>query len=398
MSVKKTPEARRQVMLAVGILCIATCLRAPFTSMGPLLEIVQKALHLSTTATGLVNALPLLAFATVSPLAPAISRKVGLERALGLALFLIGGGIVLRSLGHGWSLYAGTVFIGCGIAVGNVLLPSLVKRDFPGSIARLTALYALTMGISAALGSALVVPLAQSFGWGWEFAAGSLLLLPLGAGVVWLPQLAARNSSAGKVQEEPRGAPLWKSALAWQVTLFFGLTSLTYYICVSWLPALLISAGFTDAEAGNIHGVMQLASAAPGLLLIPVVGRMKDQRFIAAAVAGIAALGAAGLAALPGLALIWGSCIGFGAGAAIILGLMFIGLRTNNTFQAAALSGMAQSMGYLLASCGPIGAGAVYDMAQSWSAVFYGCAGLCMLLGLIGLGAGRDMRIGEKKQ
>lgn len=398
MNSRKPSAAKKQLILAIGILFIGMCLRAPFTSIGPLLEIVQKSLHLSTTAIGLVNALPLLAFATVSPMVPSVSRKLGLELALGMALVLVGGGVLLRSLGHIWSLYMGTVLLGCGIAICNVLLPSLVKQDFPSLIPRLTVAYALSMDISAALGSALVVPLAQSLGWGWELASGSLVLLPLAASAAWLPQLAVRNKNFCKLQmEEPHKVSLWKSALAWQVTLFFGLTSLTYYISVSWLPALLKDAGFTDAGAGNIHGVMQLASAAPGLLLIPVISRMKDQRVIAAAVAGIAALGTAGLAAVPNLAFIWGSCIGFGAGAAIILGLMFIGLRTNNMLQAASLSGMAQGVGYMLAACGPICAGAIHDMTQSWAIVFYGCAGLCVLLGLIGLGAGRDIRVSEDK-
>lgn len=239
MNSRKPSAAKKQLILAIGILFIGMCLRAPFTSIGPLLEIVQKSLHLSTTAIGLVNALPLLAFATVSPMVPSVSRKLGLELALGMALVLVGGGVLLRSLGHIWSLYMGTALLGCGIAICNVLLPSLVKQDFPSLIPRLTVAYALSMGISAALGSALVVPLAQSLGWGWELASGSLVLLPLAASAAWLPQLAVRNKNFCKLQmEEPHKVSLWKSALAWQVTLFFGLTSLTYYISVSWLPAL----------------------------------------------------------------------------------------------------------------------------------------------------------------
>lgn len=162
MNSRKPSAAKKQLILAIGILFIGMCLRAPFTSIGPLLEIVQKSLHLSTTAIGLVNALPLLAFATVSPMVPSVSRKLGLELALGMALVLVGGGVLLRSLGHIWSLYMGTALLGCGIAICNVLLPSLVKQDFPGLIPRLTVAYALSMGISAALGSALVVPLARS--------------------------------------------------------------------------------------------------------------------------------------------------------------------------------------------------------------------------------------------
>jgi len=238
MRAKKLSEARNDAALAIGILFIATCLRAPFTSLGPLLEIVQESLHLSTAATGLVNALPLLAFAILSPVVPLISKKLGLEPALGVALVLVGAGTALRASGYIWSLYLGTGFIGCGIAICNVLLPSLVKRDFPGLIPRITALYALTMGISAALGSMLVVPVAQSFG--WEFASATLILLPFVAWLIWIPQMAAwKERTWSECTEELQSISLWKSSLAWQVSLFFGITSLIYYISVSWLPALL---------------------------------------------------------------------------------------------------------------------------------------------------------------
>lgn len=398
MNTKNLPEEKKQVTLAIGILLIATCLRAPFTSLGPLLEIVQDSLSLSTTATGFVNALPLLAFAAVSPIVPLLNKKMGMEPALGIAITLVGGGVALRSLGYIWSLYAGTTLIGCGIAICNVLLPSLVKRDFPETIPRLTAFYALTMGISAALGSALMVPVAKTLGWGWELAAATLFVLPLTACIAWLPQLAEWNKNADERQagEAPR-VSLWKSGLAWQVTLFFGLTSLTYYISVSWLPALLKDAGFTGAEAGNVHGFMQLASATPGLVLLPAIKRFKNQQLIAVTVAGITAIGTAGVALYPKLALIWGGCIGFGAGAAIILGLMFIGLRTNNMLQAASLSGMAQSVGYLLAACGPICAGILHDFTQSWASVFYTCTVVCIILSFVGLGAGRSIRVNKKE-
>ena len=231
---------KNEVALAISILLIATCLRAPFTSLGPLLETIQAFLHLSTAAAGLVNALPLLAFGTISPFAPWLARRLGPERTMGLALVLTGVGIVLRSFGTIWALFAGTMVLGCGIAVCNVLLPGLLKRDFPHSIPRLTALYALTMGISGALGSVLVVPLSQLPGWNWEWASGTLFILPFVAAISWLPQLANgnRRPEMETVQVKPSGkVSLWGSLLAWQVSLFFGLTSLTYYVCISWLAA-----------------------------------------------------------------------------------------------------------------------------------------------------------------
>ena len=398
MTLKGSSVFKNEITLAISILLIATCLRAPFTSMGPLLETIQASLHLSTAAAGLVNALPLLAFGTVSPLVPWIARRLGLERAMGLALVLTGCGIVLRSFGTIWSLFAGTVVLGCGIAVCNVLLPGLVKRDFPNSIPRLTALYALTMGVSGALGSVLVVPLSEFPGWDWGWASGTLFILPFIAAISWIPQLADGNKEKAAVQVKPTGkVSLWGSFLAWQVSLFFGLTSLTYYICVSWLPALLTSAGFTEAQAGNVHGLMQLASAIPGLFLIPVLRWMKDQRLVAVLASGIALAGTAGLALFPQWAAIWGICIGLGTGATLVLGLVFIGLRTNSIAQAASLSGMAQGFGYLLASGGPVCAGAIHDLTGSWSAVFYASTVLCVFLALAGWGSGRNIRIGENR-
>lgn len=146
----------------------------------------------------------------------------------------------------------------------------------------------------------LVRPLSQFPGWDWEWASGTLIILPFIAAISWLPQLANGNQGPEAVQVKPAGkVSLWGSFLAWQVSLFFGLTSLTYYVCVSWLPALLTNAGFTEAQAGNVHGLMQLASAIPGLFLIPVLKWMKDQRLVAVLVSGIALTGTAGLALFP---------------------------------------------------------------------------------------------------
>ena len=398
MRLKGPSIFKNEIALAISILLIATCLRAPFTSLGPLLETIQASLHLSTAAAGLVNALPLLAFGTVSPLAPLLARRLGLERTMGLAIGLTGCGIILRSFGTiGW-LFAGTVVLGCGIAVCNVLLPGLVKRDFPHSIPRLTALYALTMGISGALGSVLVVPLSQFPGWDWEWASGTLFILPFIAAISWLRQLANGNQAMKSAVVKPAGkVSLWGSFLAWQVSFFFGLTSLTYYVCVSWLPALLTNAGFTEAQAGNVHGLMQLASAIPGLFLIPVLKWMKDQRLVAVLVSGMALAGTAGLALFPQWAAVWGICIGLGTGGTLVLGLVFIGLRTNSIAQAASRSGMSQWFGDLLASAGPVCAGAIHDLTGSWSAVFYVSAVLCVFLALAGWGAGRNIRIGESR-
>ncbi|MHC8706370.1 CynX/NimT family MFS transporter [Salmonella enterica] len=392
MTTALSPRGKQGALLIAGILMIATTLRVTFTGAAPLLETIRSDYGLSTAQTGLLTTLPLLAFALVSPLAAGIARRFGMERSLFAAMLLICAGIALRSLPSATLLFAGTAIIGCGIALGNVLLPGLIKRDFSQHVARLTGAYSLTMGAAAALGSALVVPLALH-GFGWRGALLMLMLFPLLAFLIWLPQwrtTRTANLSSSRALHE-RG--IWRSPLAWQVTLFLGLNSLIYYVIIGWLPTILISHGYSEAQAGSLHGLLQLATAAPGLAIPLILHRFNDQRWIAALVSLLCALGAAGLWFVPGQAVIWTLLFGFGSGATMILGLTFIGLRASSAHQAAALSGMAQSVGYLLAACGPPVMGKLHDASGSWYLPLSGVTVLAIIMAIFGLYAGRDREI-----
>ncbi|EBZ5185856.1 MFS transporter [Salmonella enterica subsp. enterica] len=392
MTTALSPRGKQGALLIAGILMIATTLRVTFTGAAPLLETIRSDYGLSTAQTGLLTTLPLLAFALVSPLAAGIARRFGMERSLFAAMLLICAGIALRSLPSAALLFAGTAIIGCGIALGNVLLPGLIKRDFSQHVARLTGAYSLTMGAAAALGSALVVPLALH-GFGWRGALLMLMLFPLLAFLIWLPQwrtTRSANLSSSRALHE-RG--IWRSPLAWQVTLFLGLNSLIYYVIIGWLPTILTSHGYSEAQAGSLHGLLQLATAAPGLAIPLILPRFNDQRWIAALVSLLCAVGAAGLWFVPGQAIIWTLLFGFGSGATMILGLTFIGLRASSAHQAAALSGMAQSVGYLLAACGPPVMGKLHDASGSWYLPLSGVTVLAIIMAIFGLYAGRDREI-----
>lgn len=390
-----SPASQRPVLLIVGILFIAMALRAPVTGMPPLVGLIREQLGLSNTAAGMLITLPLLAFAVVSLVSAGMARRHGLERTLFAALLLIAGGIVLRSQGQAWALYAGTAVIGAGIAIGNVLLPSLLKRDFPQRVAGLTSAYVLTMSIAAGAASALAVPLASLAGDSWRFSALCLLAIPVAGVLLWLPQLANHTPPAASTAHAPHGGRLWRSALAWQVTLYLGINSFVFYVGVSWLPAILRDAGYSAERAGSLHGLLQLMSAGPALFLAPVVRRMKDQRAAASCAALSSLVAFVGLIAAPAWATLWIVLLGLGTGGGIILGLMFVGLRASHAQQAAALSGMAQCVGYLFAASGPALVGAMHDGLGGWSVALGLCAALCLAMAGCGLLAGRAIQIGQ---
>ncbi len=393
---REVPEApsvkKRNLLLIIGILLIATNLRAPFTSLSPLLDMVRSSFELTAAQAGLLQTLPLLAFAIFSPCAAGLAHKVGMEKALFLALVTIAIGVCIRSFLGLTGLYGGTLLVGLGIAIGNVLLPGILKRDLPHKAASLTGFYALTMGLAAALGSAAVIPLTQYFHTGWQNSILFVLVFPLVALAVWLPQLTRNNvqqDNLGVIQVQPKTG-VWGAGLAWQVSLYFGINSFIYYIIVAWLPSMLLHLGFSVAEAGSLHGVLQLSTAVPGFFIGPVLVRLRDQRALGVLFALLGFLGLIGLMAIPSLATLWVVLFGISTGAGVILGLAFISLRSANSTQAASLSGMAQCVGYLLAAIGPPIAGMIHDRIGNWTLPLAGCAVLALILMIFGYMAGRS--------
>ena len=386
---KPVPPHARNGLLLIGIMLIASTLRAPITGVAPLLGMIRETTAISAAQAGVLTTLPLLAFAAISPFAAILAREYGMERALFGALVFVAAGIGLRSSGPVWALFLGTGTLGAGIAVANVLLPSLLKRDFPSRVTGLTGAYALTTGLVAALASATAIPLAHLPGSGWRVALFSVLVFPIAAFLAWLPQLGLHSAPTREIATPPHGGPVWHSPLAWQVTLFLGMISLVYYIVVGWLPSILMDAGYSAAAAGSLHGLSQLATAVPGLVLGPVVRRMKDQRAIAVGVALTTGISMLGLWQFPSWAMLWVALFGLGTGAAFMLGLALVSLRASHSRQAAALSGMAQCVGYSLAAAGPPVAGLVHEAVGGWGITLGSCFVLCLFMAVFGSLAGR---------
>ena len=384
---------RSSGLLLTGIILIASTLRAPITGVAPVLGMIRETTRISAAHAGILTTLPLVAFAAISPFGAVLAREYGMERSLFGALLLIVVGVGLRSVGSVWGLFIGTAILGAGIAVANVLLPSLLKRDFSARITSLTGVYTFTAGLISAVASATVVPVAHLPGSSWRLALASVSIFPLVALVAWLPQLRLHSAATRDAPAGPHGGPVWQSPLAWQVTAFLGLTSLIYYVVVSWIPTILVGAGYPAGTAASLQGLSQLAVALPGLILGPTVRRMKDQRALAIGLSLATCLSLLGFWQVPALAALWVVLFGFSAGAAFALGLAFVSLRTSHSHQAAALSGMAQCLGYGLAAVGPPLAGLAHDATGGWSVALGPCVITALLMAAFGSLAGRATTI-----
>lgn len=388
-------QARSEKFLLIaGILLVAVNLRPALASVGPLIGDIRQATGLSNSMLGLLTTIPLLAFGVISTLTPLFTRRFGIGGTLLGAMALLAAGAGLRSVSAIAALYLGTVFVGIAIAFGNVLLPSLVKRNFSENSGFVTSLYSSGMGLGASMAAGISVPLAAQFGLGWRGSLGVWAIPAVLAFFVWWPQLQRLPKSENKRSYKETMKDLGTSTLAWQVALFMGLQSFTFYVVLAWLPAILVDRGYNSTYSGWMLSLSQ-AMGIVGSLIIPVVaGRKKDQRGVVTFLLILETAGLAGLLFVESAWLIlWVLVIGFVLGGSFGLALLFIVLRSHDADSATELSGMSQSIGYLVAATGPTLFGSLYDFTAGWTYPILLLLVVVVLKFAMGLGAGRAVTL-----
>jgi CP family cyanate transporter-like MFS transporter len=385
--------ARNGILLVAGVLAIAFNLRAAITSLPPLFPELSARLNLAPAAVSALAALPVLAFGVFSGVAAPLSRRFGEERVLGGAVGLLAAGLILRGLAPGVLLFPGTALAGAAIALLNVLLPSLVKRRTPERAGAVIGLYLLCLNAGSILASLIAIPVYNMSGGSVPLSLSVWALPALAAGVAWLPQWKYRtlprapgvprergfqegehqDPAAAPEPGTPAGVPpaplrLSRYMLTWQVTAFMGLQSLTFYAELSWLPTMFRDRGVSAGGAGTLLALMNLGGAA-GSLVIPVLAhRARNQQALITGTVAASAIGLAGAWFAPlGGAAVWVLVLGLGQGASLGLAIFFTMARAPSPRVAASLSGFAQSVGYLVATTGPLAVGFLHSAIGGWT-------------------------------
>ncbi len=379
--------------LGAGLIVISFTLRPAIVSVSPLLREIQRSYGLSGAGAGLLSTLPLVCFGVLAPLAPRLVHRLGSGVVLLGCLATLLAGTLIRSLPSLADLFAGTVLIGAGVAIANVLMPGIVKESFATRVGVMTGLYTMTLTAGSAVAAGVTVPLYRGLGHNWHLAIGVWALPVVVAIGLWWPSrsLGRRTSSS-----PPRGRVqgLWRSPVAWALTAFMGLQSLEFYAIATWLPTIFRDRGTGSETAGLLLALVSVVGMCGSLIAPWVANTMANQRLVVATGVGTMGVGVAGLLFDPRhLDVLWAALVGWGQGSSIGLALMMMVVRARNRDEAMALSGMAQGVGYLIASVGPVLIGTLFDATHHWSVPLAVLLGLLVVQGIAGDFAARDRTI-----
>lgn len=415
----QTQERRKAAPLLAScvIFLVALNLRPAIVAVGPLLSSIGTTFGWGESMQGLLGSLPLLAFALFSMIVGSLTAKLDSNKVLLWALIALAGGCIVRSLSGESMVWLGTLVIGVSIAVGNVLAPAIVKRDFIDNVSFATGAYSACVTAGSALAGLTASAAADALG-GWQPALAFWAIPALLAAFLWLLRTklardiesnqAGEKNSTGKTHLERMSEStktnrpirenaqtksplraLLKRPSTWLVTLFMGLQSAAFYTFCNWLPGIAGAAGFSSGEAGVHLFIFQALGIVSGLL-IPRFMYLRGNQVCAGILASAPLLVAAlGWLLSPRLSLLWSIFGGMGQGASLVVALTLISLRGRTHAETVALSGFAQSLGYLLAACGPFVFGSLTESTQGFEAPLVFMAILATAQCALSLFAGR---------
>ena len=390
--IERAPD--QGLLRIVAVLLVALNLRSAIAAVSPVLPQIRDDLALSPAAAGLLTTVPVLCFALLAPPAVRLGSRIGLQRAILVGCAGIVLGSIVRVLDGVSVLLAATVIVGAGMTIGNVLVPVVVKAEFPRRAGRLTGLYTAALVAGASISAALTAPFAEL--WGWRLALASWAVLAAVALVVWWRTSPAATGARTRTEQAHTAGTVspWRSSVAWALGLFFGAQALCFYAVTAWLPTILVDvAGLGLAAAGAGASLFQVLGIAGSLIIPVVVHRRSRQGWLAVTAAAAFVVMFAGLLIWPGAWPLWVAIGGIAQGASISLGLTLVVLRANRVEVARRLSGMIQLVGYLIGAIGPVLVGWLYGVTDAWMAPLLMLTGVALAMAALGRAAGANRTV-----
>lgn len=385
----------KKLLLTLTIIFIAANLRGPLTMVGPLIPSMKESFTSGNSLFGILTSIPLFVFGIISIIAPKLDNKFGKRITITTSLSLLLIGLLIRSLGSVSSLLIGSILVALGIGISNVLLPSvIVEGAHKKDVGRLTGTFTTTMGLFGSIASGLSIFLASIVG--WQFALEIFVITVIIALVLWLTYSKTVEGIEREEQLEPeiKLSYLLKSKLVWSIALFMGVQSWIAYALFAWVPSILIDRGMSSNFSAIALMIIQLCSM-PTMYIIPIIaGKKKSQSMFVAVTTIIGFIGCLSLfAANPIILTIGLVLIGIGQGASLSFSYLFFTVRTNSAKETSSLSGISQTIGYFIASTGPILFGYIHDITNLWNGSLIFMLFMHVILLFEGILSGRNKKI-----
>jgi len=363
----------------VGIFFVSLNLRAAVTSLSAIYRYMSP--DLPGLDISLLGTLPLLAFALFGSLSSRLVHRLGFEKSLVMSMFLVVIGIGLRAVSHSfWIFVVCTIVALAGMGFGNVLMPPVIKKYFPDHIGVMTALYSVMIAISAGLPSAIAVPITEMAGWrsnvGLWAVTAALAMIPwlfmsalMGGSLAHLPHPSVESLGLPPPTAKKPHIPVYKWPVAWSMVMLFGISMMSMYSMLTWLPVYLVSRGITNAAAGNMLFVYNIVGIVHSILVPIYLGRMKHPYLIVLLGGVLQIAGYLGFLLMPSGAWLWAVVAAPGL-MTIPATFDLINLRTRTSIGAASLSSFTQGAGYVLAAAGPFLTGKLQASTGGWPLAF----------------------------
>jgi CP family cyanate transporter-like MFS transporter len=390
-------KSRIAIWALIALVFISLVLRPPVAAIGPLVPQLISVEGLSYLEVGILTSISVVCFGLGAFAGPWLVKRMGLNKAMMLVLLALVGSMALRLVGGFPLLLSCTIVIGLAIAMGNVLIPTVVREQFPKKIELITGVYVTLLAISASLAATIAVPTSEVFG-SWRGALAVWIVPAVLAIFFWFPISRTKSEDAvvtAETHDEERKAVL-RSPLTWAIVGFFGLQSTGFYAVLNWLPSLLVDRGMSEVEAGGLLGLTTFVGVPTGFLISLVIRKLKSLSLISVLVSSLTLTGLLIIWLNHDLVLIGCLIMGFGFAATFPLSLTMIGTSASTATQTTQLSSLAQGWGYLIAATGTFMFGELRRLTGNWDASLWMLALMTLVQLLSGYLAGRDRHIPAK--